>query len=268
MQKNAIRLVALDIDGTLLDPQHQLSSANIAAVRAVQAQGIRVVIATGKTSYAAQPLREQLGLSKMGVYIQGLDVIGSAGTPLQRTFLPNTIWQTALPFRDALAVDLVAYSEDDGIFATQPSARIARLDGYGEPPLQICEDWTQLKIHKLLVMAEVETLPSVRTALESAFHTQADIVQALTDMVEILPLGASKGAGLAVLLTHLGIDWQQVLAIGDGENDIQMIRNAGLGVAMGNAHPELQDVARFHTTSNRENGVAHALYTLLLKETT
>ncbi|HUN23677.1 MAG TPA: Cof-type HAD-IIB family hydrolase [Anaerolineales bacterium] len=264
MHKNDVKLVALDIDGTLLDPYHHLSPANIAAVRAVQAQGIRVVIATGKTSYAAQPLREQMGLDKLGVYIQGLDVIGSAGDPLRRTFLPNSLLQTALAFKSVHDVDWVAYSENNGIFANQPSARIARLDGYGEPPLQICEDWTQLKIHKLLAIAEVETLPGIRAALERAFHAQADIVQALTDMAEVLPLGASKGDGLAALLTHLGIDWENVLAIGDGENDIHMIRNAGWGVAMGNAHPELKAVARFHTASNRENGVAHALHTLLL----
>ncbi|CAM9138156.1 unnamed protein product, partial [Choristocarpus tenellus] len=88
-------------------------------------------------------------------------------------------------------------------------------------------------------------------------------LQALSDMLEVLPLGASKGKGVAVLLEHLGIDPRHLMAMGDAENDVGMLQLAGIGVCMGNASPAAIAAADYVTLSNKENGAAVAMETLL-----
>jgi Cof subfamily protein (haloacid dehalogenase superfamily) len=99
----------------------------------------------------------------------------------------------------------------------------------------------------------------MRDKLSDMVGDTAVVVQAIPSSIEVLPPGASKGAGVARLLEDLGIAWANVLAIGDGENDIEMLQAAGIGVAMGNANELVKETADYVTNSNIEDGVAQAL---------
>jgi Cof subfamily protein (haloacid dehalogenase superfamily) len=99
----------------------------------------------------------------------------------------------------------------------------------------------------------------LRQQLAELIGERAALTQALTNSVEILPLGASKGAGVARLLADLGIDPQRVMAIGDAENDVEMLQLVGTGVAMGNAVARLKAVADHVVAGNDEDGVAEAI---------
>lgn len=114
--------------------------------------------------------------------------------------------------------------------------------------------------NKLLVLSDEDSIPALRAALEEALRGQpARVVKALDWTLEILPARTSKAAGLRRLLDALDIAPRRVMAVGDGENDIEMMRMVGLPVAMGNATPLLKKHVAFVTASNSEDGVAKAI---------
>src|SRR5262249_46663974 len=104
----------------------------------------------------------------------------------------------------------------------------------------------------------------IRQELETLLHGQATVVMPNNIIMEILPFGASKGNGLKLLLDDINIDPRHVLALGDGENDIEMLQLAGLGVAMGNSMPKAKAAADYVTGSNDEDGVVQALERFVL----
>lgn len=105
----------------------------------------------------------------------------------------------------------------------------------------------------------------IRPTIEAALSGRATCTTALSGMLEVLPVGASKGAGVQWLLNHLGISPSGLLALGDGENDIEMLQLAAVGVAMGNAGPKVKAVADAVTASNDDDGVAKAIHEYVLK---
>jgi hydroxymethylpyrimidine pyrophosphatase-like HAD family hydrolase len=122
-----------------------------------------------------------------------------------------------------------------------------------------------LTIHKLIFMAEQARIDEVRPAAQAAFGGRAALTAALGGMLEVLPLGASKGASVAWLLQRLGVSPGRCMALGDGENDVEMLRLAGLGVAVGNAGPAARAAADVVVGSNDEDGVAQAIERFVLR---
>ena len=119
--------------------------------------------------------------------------------------------------------------------------------------------------NKILVLADEHSVDQLRTTLDTELHAgEARVVKALDWTLEVLPPACSKWAGLKVLLDELGLDAKRVMAVGDGENDLEMIRSVGLGVAMGNAQPVLKTAAKAVTGTNAESGVAEAIHTYAL----
>jgi hypothetical protein len=124
-----------------------------------------------------------------------------------------------------------------------------------------------IAVNKLLVFADDDTnaMPTLRAAAEKKFGGRCAITTAVPGMLEFLPLGASKGAAVAKLLKRLDIDPANVLALGDGENDVEMLRLAGTSVAMGGSSALVVDAARGNVgASNDDNGVAEAIETYVL----
>jgi hydroxymethylpyrimidine pyrophosphatase-like HAD family hydrolase len=115
-------------------------------------------------------------------------------------------------------------------------------------------------VRKLLFMADPSVVdgllkPHWGAALQGA---AAEVLQAVPNMLEVVPAGVNKWAGLQVLLDHLGLDPQQMMAVGDGSNDLEMVKHAGIGVAMGNAVPSVKSVAAAVVSSNDEGGIVEA----------
>ncbi|KAL0906122.1 hypothetical protein M5K25_024587 [Dendrobium thyrsiflorum] len=118
---------------------------------------------------------------------------------------------------------------------------------------------------KLLFLDTAEGISStLRPYWSAATRGQATVVQAVPDMLEIIPLGASKGNGVKLLLDHLGVSEKEVLAIGDGENDVEMLKLASLGIALANGSDKAKAVADVIGLTNDEDGVAEAIYKYVL----
>ena len=122
------------------------------------------------------------------------------------------------------------------------------------------------QVQKLLLMAETaEEIDAARPRWEALFGSRAEVTQAVPNMLEILPLGNDKARGVRTLLTHLDVDVSRVVAVGDGENDLGMLRLVGRGVAMGNAGAKVKAAARETlVATNDEDGVAEAIQRFVL----
>jgi Cof subfamily protein (haloacid dehalogenase superfamily) len=257
-----IQLIATDIDGTLLNSQHQLTPRTEAALRTALARGVKVVIATGKTRASTLDLTSHLALRMPGVYVQGLVIYDEADNVIHQQLLDLGVLREVLDFAADTDYELMVYS-GMRIFAQHDGPYTQRMVRYHEPhphilnPLHSLIDATP--INKLQFFDTAERIRRIREQVEPLLHGRAVLTMPNYEILEVLPVGASKGAGLAHLLAHMGIDPAHVLALGDGENDIEMLQLAGVGVAMGNAMPRLKAVADHVTASNDEDGVADAI---------
>ena len=148
------------------------------------------------------------------------------------------------------------------------------LQSYAEhPPTEWGDQLVDLPaahpVNKLIIIDDPARIPDIRRDLLAHLgEERASVLTSLPQFLEVLPRGTSKGAGLAWLLKDMGVSPERVLAIGDGENDIEMLELAGVGVAMANGHEHLKRVANYITLTNDQDGVAHAIKTFIFGQHT
>ncbi|KAI8470741.1 MAG: HAD-like protein [Monoraphidium minutum] len=284
-RSSGVRLVAIDMDGTLLDSRSKILPSSAAAIRAALRAGVRVVLATGKARPAAIAACEAAGLAGErllvsrggpGVFLQGLAVHGDDGSQLSDAALPAAVVAAALSWAAAQRIAAVAFHGDTCSALEVGSELVELHTRYYEPLAAAAPSLDALlagePVRKLLFMADEPTiagrvLPHWAAALGGGGGgglSGAQLLQAVPNMLEVVPAGVNKWAGLTVLLDHLGVGAGELMAIGDGGNDAEMVRNAGVGVAMANAVVETLAAASVKVSSNDDGGVAEALERFVL----
>lgn len=265
-----IKLIAVDLDGTLLNSKHQITERTEKALKTAIERGVQVVLATGKTRQSARDIIPRLGINTPGIYLQGLTIYQPDGSISYQKTLDAELARQVITFAEDRGFVVVAYSGTHILVRTASVEGRKLTEDYHEPapevvgPLQNILD--EMPIHKLIAVRldEPRRINALRWQLGLQLDGRGRLVQALPDMLEILPPGASKGAALKVLLKELGISANEMLAIGDAENDIEMIKLAGIGVAVGNAVQSLKDAADHIVASNDEDGVGEAVERFVL----
>ncbi len=261
-----VRLVAIDLDGTLLDPEHELRTTTIRAVRDAVEAGLDVVIASSRGPASIRPIMARLGLTG--------EVISAQGA-LTGRFAPDgdlvVIEETPVPLRVAQKVVTAAL---------RLAASVSWISGmdWFVPCMDAQVDEQILVLGRQPVIRDLRTMTQPPHKLLAIVHeSRIDMVDPLLRMlppkvtatlshpnfVEITMAGVDKGAALERLCTQRGIAAEDVAVIGDGHNDAGMFRFAGTGIAMGNAVAELRAAASIVTGTNAEDGVAAALHTLV-----
>lgn len=263
-----IKLVAIDLDGTLLNSRHQLSARNRAALEAALRCGIEVVLATGKTRQAARDLIDSLPLASPGVYMQGLITYNADGSVRTRIVMAKQTAAAVIALAEAFGFSALAYS-DNRAFGLRVDAVTSKLTEYGEPQVERIADWShfleRVDVNKLIIYGAEAQVAALRQAIDAQLKHAVHVTRAnIAGMIEVLPANTSKGQAVKRLLAELDIDPANCLAVGDGENDIEMLQAVGIGVAMGNATPLLKEVADVIVPSNDEDGLALALETYAL----
>lgn len=263
-----VRLVALDVDGTLLDPAHQLRPRVAAAVRATRAAGVEVALATGKLLQSVAPLLAELGLSGPQIVLNGAATIESAtGRVLRFRPLAETSRQQVIELvRQADPDVLVSHFTLDGIVMDRAHPGWVILEEYGEGPPVLVPDLLAEGLPpaaKILLAGPPERLARLRAALGPQLPAGVAMTTTTADFLEFFDVAAGKGLALAALREELGLAREAVVAIGDGENDAPLLREAGLGVAMANAAAVTRAAAEWVAPGNAEDGVAVALEELL-----
>lgn len=270
------RLLALDIDGTLLNSESKLTDRTKGAIVEAQARGIQVVLATGRRLTNTLNLVKELELTAPVVVHNGAVIY----EPVQNEIL----FQRGIEL--ALALDLVDKLEQQGInyivyMGESGGERVvAPVGSWNEP-----EDLLSLYLGERVEFVESVTLTASpirisiidETSRVDRFFTgfQRQYGGSLTALsfrtkrniwlgIELLPLGCSKGTGLAQVAEKLGITAAEVIAIGDNINDLEMIAWAGMGVAMENGSSQLKDKAARIAPSHDQEGVAQIIEELLL----
>lgn len=265
-----IQLIVVDLDGTLLNSQHALSERTEKAVKAAMAQGVKVILATGKARGSAKDIIAQLGLTTPGIYVQGLMVYNGDGTVRYQKTLDKSLIRKVITFAEDRGFSIMAYAGDD-ILVRRINDDVRVVLAYNEThpkevgPLQ--NHIETMPINKIIAIKKGETrkVNALRWQLSMQVEGIGRVLQAgVPDMLEVLPLGISKASALKMLLKDMDLRPEQVIALGDGENDLEMIRMAGIGVAMGNAAPSVKEAADYVVSTNDEGGVAEAIERFVL----
>jgi Cof subfamily protein (haloacid dehalogenase superfamily) len=261
-------LIATDVDGTLLDDDEKISARTRAAVHALVDGGGQFVLATGRPPRWIGPVVDQLGLAPMAVCANGAVIYDPSSDRIvsARSLSADVLGQLAeiatrvIPGA-GLAVERVGRTAHDAAtpqFVSSPGYEHAWLN----------PDNTEVSVEDLL------GAPAVKLLIRKAGARSADMVAQLArhvgiegditystnnGLVEIVPLGVSKASGIEEVAAPQGISAAEVVTFGDMPNDVPMLSWAGLGVAMGNAHPDALAAADEVTATNVEDGVARVI---------
>jgi len=267
----AIKLVALDLDDTLLDPDLQISEKCIQAIRQVREKGIIVTISTGRMYSSARPYALQLGLTVPLITYEGALIKDShTGEVLYTQPVPPNLAREVMTYFKDNGVHFHSYFDDRLVMEQltaegQAYARLAGVDPVIIPDLLRALDTNQaMKI--MAISAQEPCLLHMEHELKAHYASKLHITRSKSHFLEVMHPEADKARALQLIAQHFGIERQDVMAIGDSYNDMEMIAWAGIGIAMANAFPAVKQKADFITRSNQEDGVAAALQRFILEE--
>ena len=259
----SIRLLAIDLDGTLVNERLEMDPRDVAAVRAAAAAGVTVVLATGRMFKSSLRYAEPLGLTGPIINYQGAVVREIAsGEVWYRCELTVEMQQRVLVFAEPRDWHVNAYV-DEVVYTARlrPEAdlyaRIAMVPYEVVGPLSkwVCRDSTKM----VLVDLDPNAVPARMAELRAWMGDVARVTRSLDWFIEVVKPQVSKARALAMVAGRLGIRQAEVCAIGDNTNDEDMVTWAGFGVAMGNAPAELKQIAKYVTGPIEEAGVAQVI---------
>jgi len=260
-------LVATDVDGTLLDPYERVPARAGAAIERLVAAGVGFVLVTGRPPRWIPPVVALLPVTRLAVCANGGVLYDAVEDRVlwARTFDPATLADLAHAVAGALptgglAVERVGVRADDADarFVAEPAYRHAWPDS--DQHLTERSELVARPAVKMLVRCPELSSDAMVAALAPVVGDAADLTFSHDGgLVELSPPGVTKATGLAEVAQRLGVTAADVVAFGDMPNDLEMLRWAGHGVAMGNAHPALKEVADEVTATNGEDGLALVL---------
>lgn len=262
-----IKLVALDMDGTLLNERQELSPTVAATIREVRSHGVRVVLATGRPLPGVMNFLPQLNLVSDDDY-----AIPYNGALVQTTASGKVLIEHSLTYTDYLRLyaqaaqfGLTMIAEDQSAMYTDAPELTQRelfeavdtnMTVKFAGPQQIAR---ATEFSKIMFFGAKPLLDQAMPQLDPALHTDYYANRSEDFLLEFVSKHASKGKALTELAGQLQLQPDEVMAMGDSHNDVSMFEFAGTGIAMGNAKAELKDIATAVTASNKDDGVALAL---------
>lgn len=264
------KLIALDMDGTLLNEEKQISPANYEAIQQARENGVKVVLASGRPLVGFKRYLEELNLiseNEYAVAFNGALVQSSEGNEIiSKTTLTVEDYKYLYELSKELKVNIHALTESMVISPkdnkyTRLEAEMNHISSEIIAVEDVAENTT---IVKVMFIDEPELIEEIMEKIPEEVRNTYTIVRSAPFFLEFLHKSVNKGAGVAALAEKLNIKQEEVICIGDAGNDIHMIKYAGLGVAMGNAFPEVKKAANFITKTNEQDGVAHIINKFIL----
>lgn len=267
-----IKLIAIDMDGTLLLPDHTISPGVKDAIAKARAQGVNVVLTTGRPYAGVHSYLKELHMEQPDDYC-----ITYNGALVQKASDGSTVAQTPLSYDDyryleqlsrevgshfhALDRTTLYTANRDISYYTVHESFVATI------PLVFCEAEKMdpnMTFLKVMMIDEPAVLDQAISRIPDEVKEKYTVLKSAPYFLEILDKRVTKGTGVKSLADALNIKPEEVMAIGDQENDIAMLEYAGIGVAMGNAIDSVKAVADFETKTNLEDGVAYAIEKFVL----
>jgi Cof subfamily protein (haloacid dehalogenase superfamily) len=278
-----MQLIAIDLDGTLVDSHDHISNANITAIRKMQDRGVEVTIATGRSYSEVLAVCKEVGISTHVISSNGASVHSRNGRHLSSTTIERQDAMLSLQWLDShryyyeVTVDDETYTPAyTRQFLQEDIRRTKAANHSGTNMVSFCLEMNKV-IRPISIVKRYDELfnrtmdcqkififspDSIRLQAGFTFFEamrRLNVVSSLDHNIELISKNASKGAGLKVLALALGISLDDTVAVGDNYNDVSMFDTAKYSVAMGNAKEEIKALCTYVTLSNDEDGVAHAL---------
>lgn len=240
-QKQDIRLIALDMDGTLLNNDEEISKENKQAIAKAVEMGIHIVLSTGRSYHTVYEYVKDLQLNSFLITVNGGEIWDSSGNLLVRNLLEaeqiNMMWELKKLHNTkfwAMTVDEIYRDE-------------------------LPKDITFSENEWLKFGFDVEDDETRKTIMQKLTENKLQVTNSSPTNLEVNPYGISKAWALEEVCARIEITMENVIAMGDSLNDVAMIASAGVGIAMGNAQEAVKEAADWVTETNEENGVAKAI---------
>jgi len=259
------KVLVLDIDGTLNNSKKEISNITKKALIKAQEKGIIVVVASGRPTCGITHIAKELELEKYGGYILSFN-----GGRIINCKTNEIIYEKSIPQKSVselydlskeFGVNIITYTNDSVITENDDEyidfeCRVCRIK---KQKVDSFKDSVSFPIPKCLMTGEGDYLAKIEPLVRERLGADFNVFRSEPFYLEIMPQNIDKAYSLGKLLEHLGLSKNEMIACGDGFNDISMISFAGLGVAMANAQPSVKEVANFITLSNDEDGIAHVV---------
>lgn len=266
------RMIVLDLDGTLTNSKKEITPYTRETLIRAQQQGIKVVLASGRPTYGIAPIANQLELFTYGGYILAYNGGEIIDWKSKEVLHAQVLDPQVLPYMYRCAQEngfaIVTYRDNFVITETPDDEYVqkeATLNLMQTLKVENFLGYIDFSIPKCLIVGEAERLCLLEKQMYEQLKETNEVYRSEPYFLELVPKGIDKAQSLEVLLRKVGISRDEVIACGDGFNDLSMIRYAGLGVAMHNAQPVVREAADFITLSNDEDGVAHVVEQFMLK---
>ncbi|KAB7671167.1 Cof-type HAD-IIB family hydrolase [Bacillus sp. B1-b2] len=268
------KMIVLDMDDTLLRDDHTISEATKSALMKAQEHGVKVVLASGRPTFAMVDVANELHLADYGSYILSFN-----GAKITNWKTKEEIFSSTLPPETVHKLFDLSTRENVWIHTyvgdeivtpennpfTDVEAKITGL------PIKTVENFKEAisnPVVKVLMVKEAEHLQKVESLLQRELVSELSVMRSKPFFLEFTELGVTKGTSLSILIEKLGIKQDEVIAMGDSYNDVAMIEFAGLGVAMGNAPDDVKAISNYVTDTNNNDGVAKVVQKFILDELT
>jgi Cof subfamily protein (haloacid dehalogenase superfamily) len=262
------RLIAMDLDDTLLTDELTVSEATREAMKKAISRGVHLTIATGRMFDSAQKIARQIGLN--------VPIITYQGSLIKNLLDEEVLYERSVPaevaarlYEYCLAHGLHLQSYiGDKLYIPEENDKIRAYAKQSNIPYTIEPDFSKVINHqrqtKLVIIDEPALLDALLPQLRELLGTEVHLTKSKPNYLEILHREGTKGHALRFLAAHYSIPMEETIAMGDAMNDHEMVEAAGLGVAMANAVPALKEIADFITFSNNDEGVKHVIEKFVL----
>ena len=261
------KAVFLDMDGTLLRSDHSVSEATAQTIRMLTGRGIPVILVSARPLNAVLPTFHEIGIPEdLPIITLNGSYIVEKGQPILdiRIDLDTVVGvaEQVRPYKATIAYYLQQewYSEVNDAW-TDHEQKIMDVKIKVAPLAELVKDWAARKIapNKMMVMSEPPAIQEIQKHLRSIYDGRLNIYPSKATYLEVMDKAGSKENAVKFVSQRMGLKPEEIIAMGDNYNDIEMIRFAGMGVAMGNAPDDIKPFAKYVTDTNNNDGVRKAL---------
>lgn len=261
------KALALDIDGTLLNGKKEVTSGVLSEVRRLQKSGVPVMIASGRPEQGIAHVARAIGMDIYGGYVLSFNggkiTEFKTGEVVYNITIPVEYNREIIDYAHKISDSTILTYENGSIIVEDVENEYAKLESsVVKMPMEKVEDLSVRAVfpaNKFLIVGKPEVLQKEVNRMAEQFAGRLNIFQSEPFFIEIVSTGIDKAKSLDYLLNTLGLTGEQLVACGDGRNDVTMVEYAGMGVAMGNACDAVKDVSNYVTASCEEDGVAVAI---------
>lgn len=265
------KLIVLDLDGTLTNRDKVITDRTKKALMEAQKRGKIVVLASGRPTYGVMPLVEELKLEQYGGYILSYN-----GGCIMDCRTQELVFKRELPVESNQKIIQLAADEGIDILSYEGALIItndaqcpyvkkeAAVNHLKVKQIADLKSYMKFTVPKFLMLDDGDYLALVEPRVKTALGKNFSVYRSEPYFLEVMPKGIDKAQSLARLLDALGMTCEEMIACGDGYNDLSMIQYAGLGVAMENAVLPVRNAADYVTYSNNDDGIAHVVEKFML----